>query len=464
MKKQNLFIAIATCAVTICACQKQNADTTSHDKSPIESTSVAARAEFSAILENILTDDSLAEDVTALILEKGGADESLSFDEIISLKNGGDTRIANISSTFCKAVISEVSTNLNKYPIAAEKTAILTKGNDISEDDLQNLDFELYIPYSEYHDLGETNEVTVIYAPEDEFVTETDGVKINTTGEKSLVKSVNDEYTKKNVTIAVLPKDTTTYTLPIADKDFYEELREWYKKHDGARNPQPEDDGEVGRSPVEDNPSLPDGLLTVNVANSETIGEEDILYTNIARVKVRNDSWCGFISNKLKLVIYRTSADYETDDNNIPNIIPDHHMVARYEITKRQIREGYWIEANTIFDDDWDLHEYDQEIFFCSEHNLRLDKADMSGNVTLGYSAEKEDFSAEAGISANFSFQANASILRANNELTRKSILATNMSDMGAGTYRISGNEFAIRNYGGVVDLVYNMYLVNYDK
>ena len=212
----------------------------------------------------------------------------------------------------------------------------------------------------------------------------------------------------------------------------------------------------------EDEPALPDGLITVNVTDSETIDEDDILYTNLAHIRVKNDSWCGFISNKLKLVIYRTSADYELDENNIPEVSPGQHMVARYEIPKSQIRNGEWIAVNTIFDDDWDLHEYDQEIFFCSEHNLRMGSAEMSGEVSLGYTEEK-GFCAEAGMSAKFSYTVGGLKLRANNELTRKSILATNLSNMGSGTREIQGHDYAVRNYGGVVDLVFTQYYTHYD-
>lgn len=92
-----------------------------------------------------------------------------------------------------------------------------------------------------------------------------------------------------------------------------------------------------------------------------------------------------------------------------------------------------------------------------------MDKAEMSGDVTLGYYEEKGGFSAEAGISANFTYTANASRLRVNNELTRKSILATNLSDMGSGTLEVNGHDYAIRNYGGVVDMVFTQYYTRYN-
>lgn len=465
MKKVIQIIAVAACAMAICSCQKEGPSVISSEVSPIENSAVAARAEFSSMLENILSDESTSESITALILENGGVMESLTFDQILSLKNKSDERTAGLSRAFCDAVVTEIASNTAKYPIAARKTAILTKGGDVTDSDLKNLDFELYIPYSEYHDADEEDEVTIIYAPEDELATEVDGVKVNRAGEKIHVGGIDDEYTKENMTIAILPLDTLKYTPPKTDEEFMEEWLEWYERYKGRFHI-----GKPGRGDVdndeeeneEDEPALPDGLITVNVTDSETIDEDDILYTNLAHIRVKNDSWCGFISNKLKLVIYRTSADYELDDNNIPEVSPGQHMVARYEIPKSQIRNGEWIAVNTIFDDDWDLHEYDQEIFFCSEHNLRMGSAEMSGEVSLGYTEEK-GFCAEAGMSAKFSYTVGGLKLRANNELTRKSILATNLSDMGAGTREIQGHDYAVRSYGGVVDLVFTQYYTHYD-
>ena len=56
-----------------------------------------------------------------------------------------------------------------------------------------------------------------------------------------------------------------------------------------------------------------------------------------------------------------------------------------------------------------------------------------------------------------------ASMLRVNNELTRKSILAPNLSDMVPGTLEVNGHDYAIRNYGGVVDMVFTQYYTRYN-
>lgn len=479
MKKTYQLVAIVACALAICSCEKQGPSViSSSEVTPLENSTVASRAEFSSLLEKVLSEESAAESIAALILENGGVKQSLTFDEILELKNGSDVRTAGLSRTFCNAVVSEITSNTAKYPIASERTAVLTKGGDMTDEDLKNLDVELYIPYSRYHDADTEDEVTVIYAPEDEFAMEVEGVKINRAGERSYVASVNDEYTRENMTIAVLPKDTTNYIHFTSDEDLNNKLTGRFDKipDDGLQYIilPPDDDSDSGsgsgsgsgsdsNNDPRDGSTLPNGLITVNITDSETIDEDDILYTNLARIRVRNTSWCGFISNKLKLAIYRTSADYTVGDDNIPKIVPGQHFLGVIPIYKSQIDAQEWIVVNTIFDDDWDLHEYDQELFLCSEHNLRMDKAEMSGDVTLGYYEEKGGFSAEAGISASFTFTANASRLRVNNELTRKSILATNLSDMGSGTLEVNGHDYAIRNYGGVVDMVFTQYYTRYN-
>lgn len=473
MKKTYQLVAIVACVLAICSCEKQGPSViSSSEVTPLENSTVASRAEFSSLLEKVLSEESAAESIAALILENGGVKQSLTFDEILELKNGSDVRTAGLSRTFCNAVVSEITSNTAKYPIASERTAVLTKGGDLTDEDLKNLDVELYIPYSRYHDAGETDEITVIYTPEDELATVVDGVKVNTAGERSYVGFIDDEYTRKNLTLAVLPKDTTEYTPVMTDEELTKELEGKFGKirdddmmslfrPDGGGSGS--DSGDDSGNGSEDDSAEPQ-LITFNINDSESISEEDILYTNLARIRVRNSSWCGLVSNKLKLAIYRTSANYQTDENNIPRAVEDHHKIGTFVIWKDNMGDGddKWHTINAIFDDDWDLHEYDQEIFLCSEHNLRMASAEMSGTVTLGYSEEK-GFCAEAGPSVSFSFDANASKLRANNELTRKSILATNMSDMGAGTCTIDGHKFAVRNYGGVVDLVLNMYLVEYE-
>lgn len=121
------------------------------------------------------------------------------------------------------------------------------------------------------------------------------------------------------------------------------------------------------------------------------------------------------------------------------------------------MKSNKWYEGNFIFDDDWDLHEYDQKIYFASEHNIGKASASVEAKVGVGYKDGK--------ISGDYGFSINAEVIfgnhginRANNQLTRSSILATNVNDMGSGLK----DGFAIRRYG-IVELVFNFYYVNLD-
>lgn len=436
MKKCFLGTAILFIALIISSCQKEK--TISYiPKSDAENTfNVAMRTEVSDLLGNIILHESDAKIIAKLILENGGNKESLTFEEISTLELNSEKKEINSNITFCDAVVAELSANPTAYPLITQITAPKTKGESIY-DNLGDLDVELYIPYSENYNPDSIDDITIVYTPEDENATETEGIKISE-GNSYLVPSVDDSYMQNNITIVVMPVDTTNYTVLIPDNDFKPVLNPY---------------------PVESAYTLPNGLITKNITNSATIAEEDILYTNLARIRVRNTSWAATFTNKLKLAIYRTSADYKVEDG-APTIIPNQHKVGLYKILKKDIRANKWFEVNTVFDDDWNLHEYDQELFFCSEHWLVGKKATLGGTVSLGYSNGKPSINAE--ISADFSFKIGGSKLRANNELTRKSILATNMSNLGSGTVNINGYNFAVRNYGGVVDVVFTMYYTDY--
>lgn len=429
-------IVFGVLMLALSSCQKEDKQTVSTGEIVAsDNTEVTTRAEVAALLNHVLLEPTSAENLAMLILENGGDSESLTFQEIVELKQGADERVAEMSTLFCTAVTSAIATNADAYPVISAQMASKTKGVD---DNLKNTSVELYIPYSENFSPDDIRDLTVVYTPEDEWATQTTGVRISQ-GVRSVVPVVDDDYMKDNLTVVVMPedKDVSEYTPLVPDSDVKN-----FPVGSGAKG------------------KLPNGLITQNVTNSALIGEEDILLTNIARVRVTNTSWAATFTNKLKLAIYRTSADYKVEKGT-PVIIPKQYKIAYYPILKKDIRKGKWIEANTIFDDDWDLHEYNQVLFFCSEHLIQAGKINLSGTVSLGYANGKP--SVNLGLSADFSFSIGDSRLRANNEITRKSVLATNMSDIGNNTHDIGGHRFAVRNYGGCVDLVLTMYYTDYE-
>lgn len=429
-------IVFGVLMLTLSSCQKEDKQTVSSGEIVAsDNTEVTTRAEVAALLNHVLLEPTSVENLAMLILENGGDKESLTFKEIVELKNGTDARIAEMSTLFCTAVTSAIAANADSYPVISAQMASKTKGVN---DNLKNTAVELYIPYSENFSTDDIRDLTIVYTPEDEWATQTTGVKISQ-GVSSVVPVVDDDYMKNNLTVVVMPedKDVSEYTPLVPDSDVKN-----LSVASGAKG------------------KLPNGLITQNVTNSALIGEEDILLTKIARIRVKNTAWAAVFTNKLKLAIYRTSADYKVEKGT-PVIMPKQYKIAYYPILKKDIRNGKWLEANTIFDDDWDLHEYNQVLFFCSEHLIQPGKVNLSGTVSLGYANGKP--SVNLGLSADFSFTIGDSKLRTNNEITRKSVLANNMLDLGSGTYDIDGHRFAIRNYGGCVDLVFTMYYTDYE-
>lgn len=437
---KTILAFVSTCLIASCEANL------SPNVNSITNNDLEERKEVSEILGTVLANDSNSQALVSLILKYGGNKESLTFEEISSIKNKNSVDAIN-SEIIGNAVATELLSNNAVYPISANKTILepATKNTNEITENLNNLDVELYIPYSEYFDIDNQkgNRITIVYTPEDEFATQTFGIMIENNKRTSVL--VDDNYMKENLTLIVMPRDTTSYTKTFSDEEF-EKLNSIYNNS--------------VETIIPSKTFIPNGLLRKNITNSADIGEEDILTTTIARLRVNNTSWAATFTNKLKLAIYRTSADYSIDDDGAPVIEPGNHKIGTFPILKKDIRQKKWISLNVTFDDDWDLHEYDQELFFCSEHLLVLKKLDLSGSVSLGFSNGVA--SAEISASVDFSFKVNASRLRANNELTRKAILATNVSNIGSGVLNIDGTNFAIRNYGGVVDLVFNMYYTDY--
>ena len=125
-------------------------------------------------------------------------------------------------------------------------------------------------------------------------------------------------------------------------------------------------------------------------------------------------------------------------------------------ISKKDLKASKWKDnVNYLFDDDWDLHEYNQKIYFASEHNMGGSAQKINTDVGIGYKDKK--FTADLGFNVNLSFSLSRnSILREHNELTRKSILATNVHQPNP------HNGFTVRSYGPV-DIVYNFYYTKID-
>ena len=328
---------------------------------------------------------------------------------------------------FSCSLENEIYSNGYKYPTLATYFAS-TKGGDNSP---SSLPVELYMPNSNSFDIEKEDNVTIAYQRPD---TEdwTDGYCYYRTGDKKYIPLINEEYLRSHMTIIILPADTTEYTKPLSE----EELAQYIEKQKGIKT----------KSLVSG------GLITTNVTNSAAVGEEDVLTTTVAAIRVNGTSWCGLISNKLKLAVYRASGDLEFNSDGSLKPSGTCHKPFVMAIGKDSLRNFDWVTGYYLFDDDWDLHEYDQKIYFVSEHNIGSELKDITTRVTIGYKDDKP--SVEIGGSANVTMHFTGySVRRVDNQLSRAAALANITNDLGAGLY----NGHTVYRYG-LADVVYYHY------
>lgn len=412
--KKTIFTILALASV-LTACQKEN--TVEIKQKTTDEAAVTPEAMLYnevALLIGETPNGQSAFDLARMIKEADNEFETISFDDIANpdTKSGENT-------DFMRSLLDNLNKNAAKYPSILRQLGN-TKANIQEIDDLKKLDVELYMPESENFSLDKIQNITVTYDPviRDDF---SSGYRYDlNTGEKVFVSKVDEKYLEQNPTIIVLPKDHTEYTKAVT--------------------------------------TIPDGLIKQNITNSESIREQDILYTTVQSIRVNKSAkgWCGAISNKLKLAIYRASGDVEFLDNGELKASGRCHKPILIAISKKDLKASKWKDnVNYLFDDDWDLHEYNQKIYFASEHNMGGSAQKINTDVGIGYKDKK--FTADLGFNVNLSFSLSRnSILREHNELTRKSILATNVHQPNP------HNGFTVRSYGPV-DIVYNFFYTKID-
>ena len=273
--KKSIFIIMALASVLV-ACQKEN-PVGINQKTTEEMTVVPEAMLYNevALLIGETQNGQAAFNLARMIKEADNEFETLSIDDI---SNTETKSVENID--FMRDLLDNLHRNAEKYP-AILKQLGSTKANIQELDDLKKLDVELYMPESDRFTLEHIQDITITYDP---LIREdySDGYKYNlTTGEKEFINRVDETYMEENPTIIVLPKDNTVYTKSVKTAE------------------------------------ISNGLIKQNITNSALIREQDILYTTVQSIRVNESAkgWCGAISNKLKLAIYRASGDVEFLDN-----------------------------------------------------------------------------------------------------------------------------------------------------
>mgnify|MGYP004447547713 CR=1 FL=1 len=398
------------------SCQKEVVNDETHD---IIFTNDRLLNEVSSLIPNASAD--VAFDFISLIQHNADEFETIYPSFVFSPETKG-------SSAFISTIIDEVSKNPLQYPILSNVCLGTKSGVD---DYWSELPVEFYFPNSKSFDVDAEEYLTIAY-PSKETEEWTDGYKYDRMGNKMYVPYIDESYLEYNMTLIILPKDTTDYVKPLTE----EEIQLYLAKQSG----------------ITTKADLPNGKISSNITNSSDIAEEDILVTTVAAIRVHGTSWCGSISNKLKLAIYRASGDvvFNADGSLKPSgtcykpfVIP---------ISKDNLKANAWIEGYYIFDDDWDLHEYDQTLYFVSEHNTGKKSADLTASVGIGYKDNKPSVEMSVKADVNVSFE-NHSTMRQYNQFTRVSRLANITTDLGSGTYK----GYTIYSHG-IVDLVFNHY------
>ena len=82
---------------------------------------------------------------------------------------------------------------------------------------------------------------------------------------------------------------------------------------------------------------------------------------------------------------YRASGDIEFNADGSLKPSGSCHKPFVLAISKDKLEANEWVTGAFVFDDDWDLHEYDQKIYFASEHNTGSTSAKVTANVGIGY-------------------------------------------------------------------------------
>lgn len=427
--KNFFYLFMVLTSSLIISCQNEENDVPEASVNKSEPTQLQLLKDVATVI-SVADNSKFIFDFAEMAVKEADRYECVYMDNIINTTTRGQQNLATL-------MLNEINANINDYESLYKREG--TRSVEATIEDLESLEVEFYIPYNENFEDVPT-EVTVGYHP---LVQEdwTDGYLIREDGSKEYVSYIDDEYAKQNLTVIVMPKEDNTQN----------EMAVTAEKSDFIPIV-----GPTIITPI--TPSIPNGLLKQNITNSALIDEDDVLYTRIHALRINGTGWMKFLQTKQRLAIYRASSDIVWHENIYQESGATFHKAIYVEIPRQDCKDGVWHTGNMVFDDDWDLHETNQKIFFVSEHNASVD---ITLNATVGVGLQNGVPSVEASAEAKVSLSLkNNSKLRLHNELIRKSILANNVGDLGGGTYTIDDTEFAIRTYG-LADVVFAF---NYTK
>ncbi|MEG1573338.1 MAG: hypothetical protein RR328_07280, partial [Bacteroidales bacterium] len=371
-KCKTLLILFVLCPLlSFYSCKKDQHDDTNSPNlseiqlSPAEQEKVALYKEISTILGEISKNEENRMGIASMVKNFGGQFESINFSAMmgnvqalspegsmgIQTANSG-ANFEDLSRKLREALLNQLQQE-NRY--ATLKRCIhyyeITSKKSVNVDEfvqrLSNADAEVHIPYIESFDLKNNQELTVSYDP----IVRTDwseGRKYTATGSVYLPK-VDDKYSQENLTLVVIPVDTT-----IGDNKTHSQMiRQMNATLDKKF---------IIEGPVS---IIEKGLLKTNVSPSY-FTDQDIIYTVIPRIRVRGTAWTAFTTNKLKLEVWRASGELNFDAQGNLAANAGTFKLGVYPFSKTQLKNNEWVDVNICWDDDWNMHEATQQIVLFS--------------------------------------------------------------------------------------------------
>ena len=283
-------------------------------------------------------------------------------------------------------------------------TASLSRGASSIFDSEAFAKHEVYFPYEEEFNWEKVDQFAMSWAPKNLERGSSDAhlFNVNTKTYSKEPIRVDDDYAYRKPVVLVMP---------IFDKE------DWVA--------------------VEPPPYIPTNRqywLTKNVDHTK-INQKDVLRVNVAKIRVLKhlSGW----PSKSKVAVYRIYGDLKLNsDGSINEAGPKkYNVMYRQNVSRKQVRKGRWVTVNALFDDDWDIHENDQNFVFASVHNWG-GKAKVEGNVKFGYDEEKKKYSFNPEFKIDFDIElGERTRFRFNHAISRRGALSQIVGDFGNGTY-----------------------------
>lgn len=176
--------------------------------------------------------------------------------------------------------------------------------------------------------------------------------------------------------------------------------------------------------------------LTQNVDHTK-ISQKDVLLVNVAKIKIQKRKFLSSFPSKSKVAIYRIYGDLKLNSDGSINEAASkkYNVMYRQNVSRRQVRKEHWVTVNALFDDDWDMHENDQNFVFASVHNWG-GKAKVKGTVSIGYDEDKKEYTVDPKFDIDFEYELDEHTrFRFNHAISRRGALSHIVGDYGHGTY-----------------------------